>query len=102
MAIRSEPHLVFQGVEDKFESWSVHWLQNELSLKSPAREILGPYAYFRIVLPIEIASNPSESDEGHVILRLDPVARIKVLNGVSMIEIARFKRRLSGQVLAAV
>jgi hypothetical protein len=91
-----------RGLEDLYQSWSVSWQLNEFSVRGPNGRVFGVYSYYRIILPIEIASNPTIRDTGYVTLKLDPARKVRMLDDVSMPELARFKRRLSAHVLAAV
>jgi hypothetical protein len=83
------------GVQELYGSWSVAWRQAGFCVRGPVGLGNGSFPFNRILLPVEIVA-------GHVVLTLDPFSRTEILKGTDAAELSRFKRRLSGEVLAAV
>ena len=89
------------GVFEPYLNWTVLWRLNDFAVRTPAGRQLGYFGFFRVVLPIEIVED-GPGDSCHVELNFDPGSRVHVLDGVPRTELERFKRRISGHVLAAV
>jgi hypothetical protein len=100
--LRDCPLLVESGSVDRYKAWTVYWRLTDFSLKNAYGEILGPFSYARIVLPIEIVVDGTSCDAGHAVMMLDSNSRVKILEGLALGELGRFKRRASSHVLAAV
>jgi hypothetical protein len=81
--------------------WTVRWRPTGFSLRRPDNTGNGFFLYSRIILPIEIVVISGE-ETGHAVLKIDPFNTLQVLHGSTRPELERFKRRVSGEVLAAV
>lgn len=88
------------GVSESYLAWAVLWRLNDFAVRTPAGRQLGYFGFFRVVLPIEIVEDDPFCC--HIELSLDPRSRVHVLDGLPRAELEKFKRRLSGHVLAAV
>jgi hypothetical protein len=88
-------------VQERVGEWTVVWRPNGFSVRGSNGDGKGSFVFNRIVLPVEFVLRHLR-DEGHAVLRLDPFARVDILDGSPREDLERFKRRVSCEVLAAV
>jgi hypothetical protein len=84
-----------QGVEDVIGPWSVAWGTEHVVIRP-----IGAFTYSKIILPIEVVLTNAQHGTGLAIITLDPNFRFAVLLGAKIEELARFKRKVTNEVLA--
>src|SRR5688572_26124677 len=89
-------------VADRFGPWTVEWQAGGFSARRPDQGLEGSFPYSRIILPVDLLIGDSLSHGDRVVLRLFQSPSANLLNGASRVELERFKKRVSGEVLAAV
>jgi hypothetical protein len=87
--------------EERCGTWLVQWGADRFSILSPEREGRSVYSFHRIILPVDLVID-SFWETGMAVLKVDPYEIEEILAGTSKPDLARFKRRLSGEVFDAV
>lgn len=87
-------------MEERFGSWIVEWLEGGITVRSDPSGAVRYYPFPSVVLPVLFVGGPLQGFRA--VLSTDAGWREELLAGASAADVERFKKKLSGEVLAAV
>ena len=82
---------------ERFGAWSVYWRAHGFFLPET-----GDFTFSKIILPLEIYVDDAARGLGDLVVTLESSFRFEILLGAPLVELERFKKRASAEVLAAV